>query len=261
MSALTGVDPRATHGRPSALRRVGALLAVLGALALIGGGALTVARAAAVLQDVAETGAPGRLMLRSDPGDPVWQDLAPGDTVHWVVQARLEGPPASTLALQLRSSGGLVLLGEMTVSVVSCTDPFHPAPDPQDPPSCSGTAAEILAQQPLAQVASSVHSDAYELAPLDTQHPRYLLVTLGIPAHVDPDVVADGSASVGIGLYASGPGPSAGDGSADENLAATGSDVAAIALVASGVAGLAAGLTLIRRGRDLPRPGDEGAVL
>lgn len=265
MSAHAGARPRRVR---RAHRTFGAVLAALGALALLGGGVLTVTRATAVLQDVAETGAPGLLMLRSDPGDPVWQDLAPGDAVHWVVQARLEGAPASTLALQLRSDGGLVLLGELTVGVVSCTDPFHVAPDPQDPPVCGGTIAEVVPQQPLAQVASSVHSDTYELAPLEEHRPRYLLVTLGIPAHVDPGDVADGSARVGVGLFASGP-----DLPANDGLAVTGSDAAAIGLVACGVAGLAAGLTLTRRGagrrgagpcgvdpRGFARPCDEGAV-
>lgn len=239
------------RGRPA----LGTALAVAGAVALCAGGAFAVTAASALLQDVAETGMPGHLMLRSEPGNPLWQDLGPGETVHWVVQARLEDAPASSLAMQLRSSGGLVDAGGMTIEVTECDAALTAAAQPQDPPLCGGQATVVVAQQALAQVASAVQSDTYVLAPLLQQHPRHLLVTLGIPATANPADVAVGSARVGVGLFVTGDDPAVPPAAPPDRLAVTGGQVAALALLGCGMAGVGAGIVL-RRSRADRRPSD-----
>ena len=79
------------------------------------GGALTVAHASATFLEVTETGSPGMLSIARSSETPLWRTLAPGDTMHWLVEARLTDAASGTLSLELRADGALVgqVLGQL----------------------------------------------------------------------------------------------------------------------------------------------------
>lgn len=223
----------------------GVICVTLAAGLLLAGSVLGISRAAAVWHEIFETGRPGYLTLRADQVAPHWQDLSPGDRVNWQIEASLDDAISSTLDLELRSDGSLVNTGEMLVSVTACTSDF----DTSDVnPRCTGDATTVLAETPLSAVAHADHGEIFSLARLHAGTPRYLLVTLSIPAAADAANMSGSSMRVGVGLHASGD-------SATVNpdrppaLAATGTDLLILLLLAVGLIGLIAGIMLLRKAR------------
>lgn len=231
-------------------RRSAALVsAVVFAAVAIAGSVSVVHRASAALQEVAETGQPGRLVLRSDPASPQWTDMRPGDSVEWLIEASLTDVDEGSLSLQLSAEGELLDAGAMTVHVQSCAVPFQRTGAEV---GCAVGGRTVLPTSSLAQVTrenSGGYSNVYDLAALHSGSPRHLLVSLSMSPSADQDATADASARIGIGLHAAGETPQAPDGV----LAVTGSDlvgdVLAVALLGVGVTGLGLSLALWRSSR------------
>lgn len=236
------MSSRTRHGLVSALT-------VLFAVMLIAGAGLTATRAAAVMQEVAETGSPGMLALRAGPAAPHWTGVRPGDTVHWPIEASLSDAPIGSLSVELRAQGDLVATG-LTAAVVACTAPFVDAARSGAAPSCESSAVTVLAETPLADLASA-SSDRFALADLERGHPRHLLVTLRLPAAADPTAVAGAAATVGVGLHAAGdsPTPAMPPSALPDRLPVTGMDASAIGLLGAGLLGFGACLVARRRMR------------
>jgi len=251
----------AVVGRDVGRRALGALIAASALAVLCAGVALLGGRAAAILDDTA-AGASGDLVLRSHPVTPVWRELWPGDTAHWVLRASLERAASSTLSLELRSSGSMVAEGGLTVAVSSCSSRFVSSGSAGDPPVCSGRKRTVLPERSLREVSGEHSGTRYELARLHQGSPRYLLVTLGVPAAAERAALANSSARVGVGLFAQGEQRAVGPDGDDRSLRPTGADAVAPVLLALGLAGIALGWTLMRRARDAGRgssPGERSA--
>jgi len=224
---------------------IGAICVTLAAGLLLAGAVLGVSRAAAVWHDVFETGRPGYLTLRADQVAPHWQDLSPGDRVNWQIEASLDDALSSTLDLEMRSDGSLVNTGEMLVSVTACTTGFDTS---NVTPRCTGNAATVLADTPPSEVAHADHGEIFSLARLHAGTPRYLLVTLSIPAAADAVHLSGSSMRVGVGLHASGDAATV-DPNRPPKLAATGTDVLILLLLGLGLLGIIAGIMLLRKAR------------
>lgn len=236
-------------GSPQVRRTAALVSAAVFAAVTIAGSVSVVHRASAALQEVAETGQPGRLVLRSDPASPQWTDMRPGDSVDWLIEASLADVDESSLSLQLSAEGDLLDVGAMTVGVQSCAVPFQRTGAEL---GCAAGVRTVLPTSSLAQVTrenSGAYSDVYELAGLHSRSPRHLLVSLSVSPSADPKATADAAARIGIGLHAAGETPPAPDGT----LAVTGSDltadVLAVALLGAGFIGLGMSLALWRSSR------------
>ncbi|WP_449282974.1 hypothetical protein [Leucobacter sp.] len=243
-------------------RAIALLLAgVFAAVALLGV-ALSAARAAAVFQEITESGRPGYLRLAAHTTTPLQATLGPGESMRWLLRASLLDAELGTLAIELDASGELLGASAMTAQVVACTGAFrtgaHAGADLSRVP-CSGERAVVLPATPLSQLAQ--RDDRFELAELRRGEPRQLLVQLSVPAEADAEAVAGRVARVGLGVHASGEGgvrpvtPVEGHG---PRLPVTGADAVALGVLAVGLGGLGASLTLRgragRAGRtDLPR--------
>lgn len=229
---------------------VGAAVLTVSTLTLVAGAALGVSRASALWHEVTETGTPGYLALRADPAAPDWHDLTPGDTLHWLIEASLADAQSSTLDLELRSEGPLVHTGQLHVAVAACTEPFSAPMHDAAPESfvCTGDASVVLAPIPLLAVAQPDRGERYPLARLYAGIPRYLLVTLHVPATADVHAMAGTAMRVGVGLHASG------DAEASAlppppTLVVTGADLSALGLLGVGLLGTASGAALLRSAR------------
>lgn len=268
MYTLRTADAPRLHRR-GGRRLAHSVLAAVSVAALAIGGILSVTRASAMYEEIAETGSPGMLQLRADSTRPLWSTLAPGESMQWLVEASLDDADRGTLALELRSGGSLVDPGGLTASVVSCDRDFAPGgAGSEDPPRCDGQARTELPPTPLAQISTMESGDTYSLADLDREQPRHLLVTLALPAQADA-VGGDDRAVVGLGLHAAGdretpdpPDPRSPDATPETPqqrgpLAMTGGDLSALALLAAGLLGLGA-LALMRRRASAP-PAEAGA--
>lgn len=230
-------------------RRVSAVLAAAASLVLIGAGGLFVADAArAAFVDVPPTGAPGRLVLSSDPYPAEFLDLSPGDPAFWQIRARLEDATRATLALELRKSGPLAETPRgLIMQVDVCDAPWAGFPDQ---PLCASGSRPVTLATPAEDYTSA--SPSFELRPLTPSAPQFLLVTLS----VDDSAAAQEDTSLmglrgrmGIGLTAT---------SIDDvavrppdRLPVTGFDPMAligVGALAAGLLGLGASLRIARNG-------------
>lgn len=244
-----------TTSRPRRPRRrvfvtAGIAVFTVSVLALVAGTALGLSRASALWHEVTEAGMPGYLTLRADPAAPDWHDLAPGDTLRWLIEASLADAQSSTLDLELRSEGSLVHTGQIHVAVTACTEPSSgPTIDVALVDLvCAGDTSVVLAPTPLAAIAEPDRGEIYPLARLYAGLPRYLLVTLTVPATADVHAMAGTAMRVGVGLHASGdaevspvPPP--------PTLVVTGADLSALSLLGIGLLGAATGAALLRSAR------------
>lgn len=245
------------------LRVTSALLTVVFAALSCAGVVLTASRASAVFQDLVETGKPGFLTLALDSATPLQADLAPGDSMRWLVEASLNDATAGTLSFELQANGELVENSGMLAEVSACTGSFDIAAVPV---SCEGSFTTALPETPLTAV--SQQGNQYQLAELQQDAPRQLLVTLTIPASTPASTIAGQSARIGLGVH------SAGDDEAQTGtvvpvnpppvwagLAVTGADALALGVLAAGLAGLGAVAALHGRRRGLGRDGHRNRAL
>lgn len=243
------IVPQQLRPRRRPIGGVGTAVLTASVLALIASAALGVNRASALLHEISETGLPGYLALHADPVAPNWQDLTPGDTVHWLMSASLSDAQTSSLDLELRSEGALVQAGELQVAVTACTEPFSshgPGTTPGDF-ICESDASTVVEQTPLSAVAQPERGDLYALARLHAGAPRYLLVTLSVPETADLQAMAGTSMQVGVGLHASGDSDSST--MPPPTLVVTGADLYILGLLGVGLFGVVIGVALIRSAR------------
>lgn len=233
---------------PAWRRSVGVLVAVLSAALMVAGGMLLAAKANAALIDVPPTGAPGRLVLSSEPYPAEFLDISPGEAAFWQVGARLEDASRASLALELRKEGELVEHPRgLTMSVAVCDVPWSSL---DTAPICTSGERAVAVATPADDFTAS--SPVFELRPLTPTSPEYLLVTLS----VDDDAAARADTTLmgltgrmGVGLTAVAmdrPADTPGAG----GLAVTGADAGmllAVAAIAAGLLGLGAALRLCRQ--------------
>ena len=235
--------------------RATVVTAAAGSVALLVTGTVLLAGAAnAALVDVPETGDPGRLVLAADPYPAQFQNLSPGDTRAWQVQARLEDASSATLALELRKDGDLVAHPRgLEISVQSCAEEWTGLPDA---PVCAPGAQPVTVASPTDDYRFS--SPTFALPELAAAAPVSLLVTFGVED--SPEARADTTlmglnGDIGLGLTAvaiddsvpSQPQPPTGPapGSGLPGLPASGGDLSALAAVLALAGGfLVAGLAL-----------------
>lgn len=258
--ASIGQQPHPSSRGPKHRAR-GVLALFLAATVVLSCGiALTAQRAWATFEHIADTGKPGLLTLSVDSSTPMWATLAPGESTQWLVRVELKGADEGSLSLELDAQGSLVSIGELTAAVASCSESF--ARD-RDAFRCSGASETVLATTPLRKLAPLRRQ--YALADLRSDAPRELLVTLQVPASASRVDVSGATARVGLGLHAAGitvpttppteppiappttplpPAPGAAAPQRPAGLAVTGADLAALGLLAAGLAGIGAALGL-----------------
>jgi hypothetical protein len=224
------------------------VVAALSAALFAAGGLLLGVRASAALIDVPPTGAPGRLVLSSEPYPVEFLDISPGEPRFWQVAARLEDASRATLALELRKAGELVEHPRgLTMSVAVCDVPWSSL---DTAPVCTSGERAVAVATPADEFTGS--SPVFELRPLTPTSPEYLLVTLS----VDDDAAARAdtslmglTGSMGVGLTAVAMDqlahrPDTG------GLARTGTDAGmllAVVAIAGGLLGIGAALRLCRQ--------------
>lgn len=241
------------------LRNLALTLAfAFGAVTALGVG-LAATRAAAVFNQIAETGTPGYLKLAVDSDTQLFADLNPGDSATWLIQASLHDAASSTLSVEVQGQGAMIEHSNMRVTLISCSGTFQGA---NAGASCSGTSQTLLNDQPLGQVIQS--GQLIGLSTLIDGQPRELLVTLAIPASTPVALFEGEHATIGIGVHASGNDappvvtPPGQHSAQPHDLAATGTDAFALGMLALGLIGLALALSLLRttnaRGRVTTAP-------
>lgn len=236
--------PRRPH---RGYRTAARILIPVFALILGLGAALTATRAAAVFQMITETGRPGFLVLAVDSETPLWATLAPGDSMHWLVQASLHDAHRSALAVELAVRDAIPDAGGLLAEVKSCDGTYDLS---SATPVCQGIEDTVLPESAVATLAPQ--ADPHVLAELHQYAPREFLVTLTLPTHAQMQDTETQLARVGLGVHASGEGPDRHTPNPlpqpPTSLAVTGADVLSLALLAVGLAGVAGGTLLWRRG-------------
>ncbi|MDD9207623.1 hypothetical protein PU560_14290 [Georgenia sp. 10Sc9-8] len=172
-----------------------AVLLITGGLSLGSVGAL--AQLTAVPDD-----RPGYLQLTAEPYPTGVTELAPGQSVSWHLQARLEDADGSTLGLELRGTGALVEhLHGMEVAVESCPSAFVGE-------GCPGGGSTVVPRARLAEVAGAPTGPTWWLPDLVPAEPQHLRVELGLPGEGGADATLQELAgAVTVGLHASGSDP------------------------------------------------------
>lgn len=238
----------------AALRGAGANLMVgLSALVVATGVLAVASRAYAAYEAVAEVGLPGYIVLRSDPGNPAWSNLGPGDAVHWLVEAALEDGETGSMQLEVDGTGTMVDAAQMEIAVTTCDEPFIPGSDLSLPnaavPVCPSGPVLVIARQSLADVLA----DGFGLVPLpdiEAGVPQELLVSLFLSPDAAADEVRGTVAGIGIGLHAEGGEEPAANPPGPDQLGSTGADVAAVTWLALGLLALGVSITVRRRAMD-----------
>lgn len=210
-------------------------LAVLFAALACLGLTLTAARAVAVFHEVTETGTPGYLVLSVDSETPLWAELAPGDSMRWLIEAALHDASSGSLSVELQSSGALPDASGMLTEVEACSGTFHLT---EAHSACEGVLEAVLPVTRLTQVDRD--GQRYELAQLDSGDPRQVLVTFTIPPDAHPQAIDGQTARIGLGVHAAGDTHSHSEPipSAPDDLAVTGAEILPLGVLAAGLIGL-----------------------
>jgi len=249
--------------RPSRRGVAVASLAAASVVALLSGAGVASAAAADYIA-VPETGAPGRLMLYSDPFPAEFLDMRPGEPAYWQIAADIDGADRATLAVELQKSGALVEHPRgLEVRIDTCATEWADVPSS---PTCTTGAEPVTTAGPSDDYTTA--SPLFDLeAPLREDERRHLLVTLSIDDSVEAsadETLMGLTGDIGIGVRAvaidgdpvdpTPPGEPGGPGDGTDppvdGLPVTGGPavpLGAIALVAAGLVGLGAALSLARR--------------
>ncbi|UOQ58972.1 hypothetical protein MUN76_07770 [Leucobacter rhizosphaerae] len=211
------------------------ICAVLCAGAVVAGAVGTVTRAAAVWEEVAETGRPGLLTLNTASSTPMWTTLSPGESTHWLIAAVLHTAPEGTLQLEVSVSGELVAAGDPSFSMRGCPAGFT---QQGSTPVCPGGGETIIAETPLASVMAD--DRLIDLRGIVRGEPRELLVTLSLPPTASAEAVDGKVTHVGLGVHAAGDSPGVSPAPpVTPHLAMTGGDAVPLVLLAAGLIGTA----------------------
>lgn len=234
----------------------------LSAGALCCGLALFSGSAWAVFVDIPETGAPGMLSLRADPGAMEFA-ISPGSPAHVQIGADLIGP-TSPLTLQFTRDGDLVMHPQgLVVHLQSCAQPWSNFPaSPTCTPGAMTVLGPIAASDPSLGVMVPAETPAEATAPIyvagtvSSAQSAYLLATLSIPdtpENRNDETLMGLETTIGFGFSASGDGPIPTNPpvspprAAPSALSNTGLDIFATLLIASGALGMGLALRSIRR--------------
>lgn len=232
------------------LRRVAPTMLILAfSLVTCAGITLTAVRASAVFSDLVETGRPGYLTLALDTSTPLQTQIAPGASVRWLVEASLHDASSGTLDVELRVSGDLARDSGMTATVEACSEEFNIATQPA---SCQGTLEVALPTTPVASLPTN--QTLYQLASLQSDNPRQVLITVSIPSTTPDALVEDRAAQIGLGVHSTGDDPQVAvvPPIPPTRLATTGADLFALSVLAIGLVGLGAASWLRSRSRAKP---------
>ncbi|MGO1543403.1 MAG: hypothetical protein ACTHXA_03590 [Gulosibacter sp.] len=238
--------------------RAMACFVVLSSLLVVFGVFLTADRAQAALREVTQTGEQGLLALSADPLPLHWQDVRPGEQTHWLIEASLSDATQGTLALEMHAEGEFITDLGLTAAVSACSVPFKGDAGATVAPTCTGAESVIVPTTAVSQIAGPDAGEIFTLADLHAGDPRNLRVSLALPAEADPAIAADAEGVISIGLHASGeddhrtaPGASSVPGAESEglggDLARTGGDLFALAILALGLIGLGVSVRSWRR--------------
>ena len=257
-----------TRSHPRAPRATAIIVVVLAAACICAGVFVAASRASAVFHELNAPQGTGDLSLNVDPLTPLWRDLSPGQAMHWNVEASLTGAMSGKLEVELRSHE--ILPVGLLAAVEACTEPFVMS---GATPVCPGVAQAVLPARPVALLTSL--NGRVELAELYAGVPRYILVSITLPAGVDRAVLHGTIAQVGLGVHASGDSleppehpptnpptsppkppsdrpvtpttpPVTPPGTQQQQLSVTGADIAALSLLGLGLIAAAFGVTLLR---------------
>ncbi|RWZ46199.1 hypothetical protein ELQ90_15625 [Labedella phragmitis] len=225
---------------------------------LVCGVVLLSGSAHAALQEVPENGAPGRLVLSSDPYPAQLDALSPGVIRYWEVTATIEGASDASLVLEIWKDGDLVEHPDGLVATVErCDVAWTGVPDS---PHCASGWEVVTDARPSDDY--STVSPVFDLHGVDPVDGTHLLLGFGLePTDAGDESLMGLSAEIGLGLTAAaddpdGPGqPSAPDrpsgipaadapthpiATSTGDLPVTGADVIGLALFALGAIGLGA---------------------
>jgi hypothetical protein len=145
--------------------------------ALLCAGTLVVGQAAqAAFVDVPQSGTPGRLVLAADPYPFVADDLSPGDSRVWKVDARTEASEPASLTLEVRTGGDLARHPSGTrVRVERCDVAWTDAATPE----CAEGPVLVTELGPATAVAAM--DTTFTLRALGPGVVEHLLVTVSLP--------------------------------------------------------------------------------
>ncbi|RWZ58488.1 hypothetical protein ELQ92_14390 [Labedella populi] len=196
MTAGNRRTPRYAVVRAAASAAVGSL--VCGVVLLSGS-------AHAALQVVPENGAPGRLVLSSDPYPAQLEALSPGVIRYWEVTATIEGSSDASLVLEIWKDGDLVEHPEGLVATVErCDVAWTGVPDS---PRCPAGWEVVTDARPSDDY--STVSPVFDLHGVDPVDGTHLLVGIGLESTDARDESLMGlSGDIGLGLTAAAEDPS-----------------------------------------------------
>lgn len=234
--------------------------------------ALFSGRAWAVFVDVTQTGSPGMLSLRANPGTMVF-DLSPGSPAQIQIAVDLAGP-TSPLTLQFTRDGALVTHPDgLIVQLQRCPQEWGNFPAA---PTCASGAVNVLGPIAASDVTlgplmplgipAAPGAPVFPGGTVSSTQSSYVLATLSLPD--TPEARSDESlmgleATIGLGFSASGDGPiptnppgsppisppgsTAVPSATRPGLVNTGLDILAVAMIAAGALGLGLVLRTARR--------------
>lgn len=135
-------------------------------------------QAAALFESVVENGQPGYLSLRSNPGNPHWNNVEPGQTITWDIETRLDDAERAHLAVEIHAEGTIVEDG-LRLRLRECPTPFtHDA--------CPHGGSHIVTDAALRDIATPTAAEVFTLPTLTIDHPHYYRLDLTRPKAQTP---------------------------------------------------------------------------
>jgi hypothetical protein len=229
----------------TARHRLSAILGFGFAGALLASGATLVVSATAASADPLSGGV---LQLVATPGVLSNNAMAPGDTIYWPIDAKLDAATAGDLTLRITSSDALATdPGGLRLALASCPVDWTPAVVPGDAPTCNGGSGTSVI--PDTAFASLSASQVWDVGTVDAVSTTPLMATISLPGAV-PSALQGASATVNFGFTALGDTVTASPSDPRVRvLGLTGIDPTGPILLAAGL--LLAGFTLARTRRAL----------
>lgn len=217
------------------MRTVG-LVAAAVVVGLAGAGTTAVAVAATDWRPVAETGAPGRLVLDTGPSALALPEPGSGQDALWPIRTRVEVAGPVELDLELRKDGAIVRApAGLEVAVSSCDEEWTVT---DGTPRCRGGSGSLLLTATPADDWSAA-SPVVRIPDPDGDGSAFVLVRLSLGA--DDGSLSGLGGRVGLGVTArsvdADPAEPAGRGPADPGSSAVGIGSRVLAYTGGGFAG------------------------
>lgn len=211
-------------------------IALLACAGMLISGFLMISTKAIAVVLIPET-TPGLLSLWTDSYPLQYHDLDPGEAAFIRLNVALDDTDRGDLTLEVRKDGDLATVpGGLRVTVERCAVGWTAVPSgvtDEGAPACAAGRSALLTAGSSNDFAAD--SPRWSLGEIQDERTVYLLVTLALPSST-PAASVDGlSARFGFGLFAQGRAVASPINS--DELALTGVDVLALALVAVGAIG------------------------